>query len=297
MKVILSRKGYDSASGGVPSPIFPDGALVSLPIPSDQRPCLADIRFGGMNLGSVVQELTGRGCVGKMGVHLDPDLDRTAVPRRRNWRPCFGQVGAPQTHLENQDVGKGDIFLFFGWFREVSREHGTLGYRRESPDIHCLFGWLQVGEIYHLGMEGRAAPIWAADHPHVKDAGSYWTNNTLYVAADQLRVPGIRRAVAGGGVFRSFASQLCLTAPGRNRSVWRLPCSFYPSKGAPALSYHADMRRWQRDKSGVLLSTVARGQEFVLDCNLYPDVIQWLNDIFKAVPTTGSSGCRTRRRR
>ena len=31
MKIILSRKGFDSANGGGPSPIFPDGRLLSLP--------------------------------------------------------------------------------------------------------------------------------------------------------------------------------------------------------------------------------------------------------------------------
>ena len=33
MKVILSRKGMDSESGRVASPILPDGTLLSLPIP------------------------------------------------------------------------------------------------------------------------------------------------------------------------------------------------------------------------------------------------------------------------
>ncbi len=35
MQIILSRKGFDSASGGGPSPILPDGTLLSLPIPED----------------------------------------------------------------------------------------------------------------------------------------------------------------------------------------------------------------------------------------------------------------------
>ncbi len=36
MKIILSRKGFDSSVnyGRVASPIFPDGSLVSMPIPS-----------------------------------------------------------------------------------------------------------------------------------------------------------------------------------------------------------------------------------------------------------------------
>ena len=34
MKVILSRKGFDSANGGIASPIFEDGTMLSFPIPS-----------------------------------------------------------------------------------------------------------------------------------------------------------------------------------------------------------------------------------------------------------------------
>ena len=34
MKIILSRKGFDSENGGYASPILPDGSLVSLPIPN-----------------------------------------------------------------------------------------------------------------------------------------------------------------------------------------------------------------------------------------------------------------------
>ncbi|WP_454862743.1 Nmad3 family putative nucleotide modification protein [Pseudomonas hormoni] len=30
MQIILSRKGFDSAAGGCPSPILPDGRLFSL---------------------------------------------------------------------------------------------------------------------------------------------------------------------------------------------------------------------------------------------------------------------------
>ena len=34
MKVIISRKGFDSGYGGMPSPILPDGTMISMPIPS-----------------------------------------------------------------------------------------------------------------------------------------------------------------------------------------------------------------------------------------------------------------------
>lgn len=34
MKIIMSRKGFDSGYGGVASPIFSDRSMVSLPIPA-----------------------------------------------------------------------------------------------------------------------------------------------------------------------------------------------------------------------------------------------------------------------
>src|SRR5437899_10861254 len=38
MKLVLSRKGFDSAWGGYPSPIVPKGTMVSLPGIFQQRP-------------------------------------------------------------------------------------------------------------------------------------------------------------------------------------------------------------------------------------------------------------------
>ena len=35
MKIILSRKGFDSGYGGMPSPILPNGIMLSMPIPSN----------------------------------------------------------------------------------------------------------------------------------------------------------------------------------------------------------------------------------------------------------------------
>ncbi|RIE11762.1 hypothetical protein SMC3_08215 [Candidatus Cryosericum hinesii] len=36
MRVILSRKGFDSGYGGWASPILPDGRMLSLPIPASR---------------------------------------------------------------------------------------------------------------------------------------------------------------------------------------------------------------------------------------------------------------------
>ena len=49
MKVILSRKGFDSSNGGCPSPILPDGTLLSLPIPTDDRDKYEDLSWKRVN--------------------------------------------------------------------------------------------------------------------------------------------------------------------------------------------------------------------------------------------------------
>ena len=58
MRLILSRKGFDSSSGGCPSPIFPDGSMIALPIP-DKGSLVRyrDLTWRGRNIGEVVAKL------------------------------------------------------------------------------------------------------------------------------------------------------------------------------------------------------------------------------------------------
>jgi hypothetical protein len=289
MHIILSRKGFDSGAGGVASPIFPSGAMCSLPIP-EQSPAplkrYGDIWSGEHTLGPLMRDLTR----GKLGsddkAHLDPDLDAAAVrPRPAGWRPLFGQSGAAERHLHNQGVAEGDLFLFFGWFRRVERDAATGAFRyvKGAPDLHCLFGWLQIAE--RVAVHGGAVPIWAHDHPHWQDhqAAPSATINTLYFATDRLHLPGVARVLPGGGVFRRYADNLRLTAPDASRSVWHLPAWFHPQGRTSALSYHANPDRWRVSGQTVQVRTVGRGQEFVLDCDHYPETLDWLARLFGAV--------------
>jgi hypothetical protein len=280
MKLILSRKGFDSSYGGFPSPILPDGALCPLPIPSGGGVRLADVMWRGSPLSEVVSAITKRRIKAHTGVHLDPDLQCAARPRLLGWAPLFGQVGAAQSHLQSCGVGIGDLFLFFGWFRRTQSEHGNLAYDRAQPGHHVIFGWLQVGEILYPTNDPSSIPSWAAGHPHVQHAAWMVANNTVYVAARQLHFDGVASDLAGAGVFPTHTPALMLTAPGKRRSLWRLPRWMYPSAGKPPLSYHSDRRRWKRDATGCFLQTVGRGQEFVLDCERYPEAHGWLADLF-----------------
>lgn len=73
MKLILSRKGFDSSAGGVPSPILPDGRLLALPIPDAASTIrYADISFDGAPLSRLVEPLTRGKITAEHGAHLDP---------------------------------------------------------------------------------------------------------------------------------------------------------------------------------------------------------------------------------
>lgn len=57
MKLILSRKSFGSAAGGVPSPILEDGTMLPLPIPSRYCPIRYEtIELHGHNLGRVIED-------------------------------------------------------------------------------------------------------------------------------------------------------------------------------------------------------------------------------------------------
>lgn len=281
MRIILSRKGFDSSAGGVASPILPSGALCSLPIPepgdgaAQGRP-YEEIEAGCRPLGSLVADLT-RGRLGPASrAHLDPDLDAGSVPRRVGWKPSFGQAGAAESHLQNQGVGPGDLFLFFGWFREVEVEAGQWQYVARSHDRHVLLGWLQVDRRFSVSERAKLPP-WAEDHPHV--VAPYGRQDSLYVAQDELVLHGRKQSVPGAGLFRHYDSKLCLTASGESRSVWALPAWFHPEGRRSCLSYHGRSERWSRLEGQAFLQTVGRGQEFVLDCADYPEAVGWAKEL------------------
>ncbi len=266
--IVLSRKGFDSTAGGCASPILPDGTMVSLPIPDGRSPIrYRDITVHGHDVGRLVADLSGGACTGTSRAHLDPDLVASAFPRARGWRPLFGQAGGEQTVLARAGVGTGDVFLFFGWFRRVERARGRWRFVAGAPDLHVLWGWMEVERVLHLGASGEAArpsvPTWARYHPHV--AGGPRTSNTLYVAR-------------AAGVFARYDDRLRLTREGAPRSRWSLPGWFEP-RGRPPLGYHHAPSRWRRAGDRVHLQSVARGQEFVLDTRAYPEAGPWLRGL------------------
>lgn len=283
-KICLSRKGFDSQYGRIASPILPDGRLVPLPIPSDHDShTMQDVYQPDIDLAKLLTDLSGGRLTIRSTVHLDPWLDREPAAQANGWRPALGQTGAAQGHLARQGFGAGDVFLFFGWFREVEQVAGRWRYVRAAPDLHVLFGWLEVDEVLpvvsdRLGCLQRHP--WIADHPHVARPNHYNNSlNHLYVATPTSRY--LPNATFGAGQFHQYKEPLRLTQPGKKRSEWRLPGWFMPDNGKPPLSYHPIGPRWSRDEQGVVLKTAAKGQEFVLNGDHYPEAQPWLRKLLE----------------
>jgi hypothetical protein len=280
MKIILSRKGFDSASGGTPSPIFPDGRMVSLPIPDKHSSIrYSDIQWHEYSVGTLVSDLTNGRIPETHFAHLDPDIHHESLPRQAGWRAIFGQTGSAQGHLQNNSVGAGDLFLFFGLFKEVRQFNGKLLWDKQSPQRHVLWGWIQVDAVLRIDECSPLDYEWARYHPHFhRDADK---NNVLYIARESLTLPGDDGAEQpGSGTFIKLSEKRVLTSRDSAKpSLWQLPHWFYPRDGKFPLTYHSDLDRWQRTETCTRLSAAARGQEFILDAGEYPEAIGWVRSL------------------
>jgi hypothetical protein len=251
--------------------------MVSLPIPDSDAPIsYSDIGIPDISMGDLVSQLTKGRIPAHYRAHLDPDLLSTNRPRLAGWKPLFGQTGAAQGHLHKNVVRPGDLFLFFGLFQAVKLVNGKFIRVKEIRPSHVIWGWFQIGEILTLGDSGPNGYEWAAEHPHFY--GDRGANNTLYIARQYMALDGIdSEKIAGAGVFSHFSTERCLTAASaQNPSTWDLPVWFYPEGQRPALTYHANPERWRINGARTELKSAARGQEFILDCDEYPEAIPWV---------------------
>lgn len=272
MRIIFSRKGFDSEAGGVPSPIV-DGKPISLPIPTTMP---TPTRYGDLRgpHAALVSDLTRRRkkvLTEHHPCHLDPDIDSDVLPRMPGWRGAFGQTDSAQSHLARQGVTSGDLFLFWGLFRAVERSGGV--WRYVGKPEHRVFGWLQIDTVLPLGPNGAAAlqeHPWLRDHPHARDG---WTSgNTIYVARERLDIPGCNLSHAGWGLLPLGHT---LTAPDCTPSIWRAPAWLNPRRGGVGMTFHKP-DSWL---DGGRVQTVGRGQEFVAQVDP-ANVSAWLSELF-----------------
>lgn len=278
MKIILSRKGFDSAAGGYPSPLFiEDGRMLSLPIPEENKLYNEDTgrRYSDLiyddnhSYLDIMKELGLKGFDDKCA-HLDPDIRKEIVADRKpGWNAIFGQCDAAQGHLSANNVEVGDLFLFYGWFKEVERRGNKLVYI-PGTDKHIIWGYMQIGEIDSI-VEDEFYNDWKLDHPHYRNRNRI--NNTGYIASEYLR---FNPDYAGYGVFR-YDRSLVLTNPNSTRSIWRLPSFFYPSNETK-MTYNTNKTRWALEDDYCILESAKIGQEFIISGN--DKVIDWMKNLF-----------------
>ena len=218
MKVILSRKGFDSSNGGIASPIFEDGTLISFPIPSLDKDTYRDLMYKGIEYSKILTDLKYKG---GLRCHVDPDLNQSRRKEQIDgWFPAFGQIDSAASYLKNIGVKKGDIFLYFGNFHCVEKSNERYRYVRKTGDFYkdndlqVIWGYLQVGEI--ITDSGKQSEIWW--HPHSDKCRLMNKTNVIFRATEKLSFDDRK---AGAGLL-SFDRKRVLTLESFSKAIWKL---------------------------------------------------------------------------
>lgn len=217
MKVILSRKGFDSSNGGIVSPIFEDGTMISFPIPSYDEDTYEELQYEGTPYSQILPDLNYKG---GNHCHVDPDLDQSRRIKKVNgWSPAFGQIGAAAGYLRNIGVEQGDLFLFFGNFHHVKKVDDSYKYVRRTgdfykdKDLQVIWGYLQVGEI--IDDPEQIKKLWW--HPHACDKRRLDKTNVIFKATDTLT---FNKAKAGAGLL-PYDPRRVLTLENCTKATWK----------------------------------------------------------------------------
>lgn len=285
-RIIISRKGFDSENGGMASAFIPGERMVSFPIPSTDP---ADqVRYScisaeGMSLEERIKQLRWnyRTPFNSVRCHHDPDLvqDSRARLSLDGWRGIFGQSGDAQDDLDREKVSAGDLFLFFGWFKQAENGANGLRFCRKAPDWHVFFGYLEIGEVFLFPANHELPGKYKcfADHPHLRPErqrkGKAAKNNTVYIAAESL---SLDPQFSGWGVFRypRNSRNLVLTKEGSTRAFWSLP-DFFRERKIGRLRKDA----WLRP-DGAFRSPDIGQQEIIMDAD--DKLREWALGIIRA---------------
>jgi len=194
MKTILSRKGFDSQNGGIPSPILHENGeykFLPLPIPFEDGIKFSEVLLlKDKTALDIINELNPNLKLKSEYCHLDPDLIKHNLLHRSNdWKPSFGQINQAQVHLSNEGISENDLFLFFGWFKFAEIVKGKINFSKEKNQeypngFHAIFGYLQVDKVFPVNNKNNIEN-WLTNHPHIKyKIKDNLDNNTIYTAKD-----------------------------------------------------------------------------------------------------------------
>ena len=260
MRIILSRKGFDTQYGKQASPILEDGTLLSLPIPAkNDQIHFSELCYKDKSYLQIIRELKPATTIKDYyKCHLDPDIRQEAMPRQKDWRPLFGQKGAALGHLIKHDIKEGDIFLFFGWFRETETKNGLLSYKAGAPDLHLIYAYFQIGKIYD---NMNDLPEYAHYHPHAQWKSVPKGSNRIFEASASFSLnPSYK-----GAAPLTYHPKRVLTKPACSKSKWHLPDFFRNLE----ITYHT-----KDSFKDDYFQSASKGQEFIIEeCR---EVVEWV---------------------
>jgi hypothetical protein len=260
-RIILSRKGFDSSEkwGKKASPIFSNGNICSIPIPADGGPSdhrYRDLSYEHVKIEDVFEAVKPESSLDDY-CHFDPQLNQSIG--------LFGQANNAQSELTNRNVGPGDVFLFFGWFSNYSIK----------TNLHHLFGWLQIDHVLKDPNEIKDFLNQKnIKHPH--GYAEYFTNNALYVSKEFIEINNKKTSLKGFGMFKKTNPDLILTAPDRTKSIWKMPEKYFSKTN----NLFMNRLKWE-DEKNCLINSGGIGQEFVMNSEINPNLIDWVMDLIK----------------
>lgn len=292
MKLILSRKGFDSGSGGCLSPYNHEtGHYIWFPIPEKVSSYSNQIRYAdvlvkneyisglkGSNLSELYKSLKGKDTVKlrkneyasiddtELFAHFDPMLGMPPWIEENDKLKIgkgFGQFNAAP-HLEKHNVNEGSIFLFFGGFQSTSN-------RKISG--HYLYGWLKIKRRIETYQECKEiiAPYNLEHHPHITEAAFNRNKKNYIFLPDQWLFEDLN--IPGYGYFHNLNDDLLLSSnKDSNKATWKLPIFLYKNLT------QVHQKSWQNKEDGFCTVKTGIGQEFVTQLSEKGE--QWLRELF-----------------
>ena len=284
MKVILSRKGFDSSWGGFPSIILPGGQMISFPIPV-KKPEIGigakDIHYidEGKTLANYLEDL--KIPLQEDGYHVDPEVQNIKIDNQKSFIErgygTLGQCSAAASHLANNGIYAGEIsekdpaiFLFFGWFCKTEIENNTIKYIGNPlvDGFHAIWGYLIAVEAIEI--------LDISKHPELKEHLHYRNkNHKEYKKGDKNII-----FIGKFGTF-NYSDNLRLTYfdddkknHKKRRTKWAIP-SFINE-----MTYNNNrIRKGKTKENKLIIDAASRGQEFVITKADEEKMKKWLEKI------------------
>lgn len=292
MKVILSRKGFDSSWGGFPSIILPKEMgrkMISFPIPVTSPEIgikAEDIYYveAGKTLKDFFNELPieqeKKYINNKTGFHVDPEVQNIKIDNQKSFIErgygTLGQCSAAAGHLANNGISAGGIsekdpaiFLFFGWFCKTEIENDKIKYIGNPlvDGFHAIWGYLIAVEAIEI--------LDISKHPELKEHLHYRNKN------HKEYKKGDKNTIFIGNKFGTFnySDNLRLTyfddkKTKNRRTIWAIP-SFISE-----MTYNNKRIKEGKTKGNkLIIDAASRGQEFVITKADEEEMKKWLDNL------------------